>query len=828
MASSPHTTSRRLPRHSFDIFLVSFAALLLEVNYTRIISYKIFFYYTYLVLGLALLGIGFGGVLVALSARIRAASETAVIRACGAIGAAVIAVGYVIIAKLPLDTIRIWNYGTASSFKNLAILLLICLLLFAAFVAIGVMISTILGRGTEGIGRLYFMDLIGAGLACALAVYIEDLLSPPGAIFLSAALLMALALRGWVRVSNVGSFATGVGVILLAVLALAPGTLPDPVPETSKQIFYSKDGSTFRASEWGPVFRVDVVDKLPENRDPNTDGAGARWLVHDGIVGSGIYKWDGKIEDLARFESDTRSLPFRTVGKENPSTLIVGAAGGHEVLASLYFGSKKIDAVELNPVTVDLVSNKFADYVGNIADRPEVNYVQGDGRTFIARSDDKYDVIWFVAPDSYAASNAASSGAFVLSESYLYTKEMVKESLEHTSKDGVVMVQFGEFDYASKPSRTVRYLQNVRAAMHDLGISDPQKHIIVMTDDDFLQTTSILMKREPFTDEDLARYEVQRSNISDSVTRVAPNQAPDDSPVSSAVNLTGDRLQEFLDSYPDDVSVVTDDRPFLWHFRPFSKVLGDLSEPLTFKEGENRENGIGERVLLLLLFISIGFAAVFLLLPFIRHRGALSALPAKGISAAYFAALGLGFMFYEITMIQKLTLFLGYPTYSLTITLASVLVFSGVGSLLSGRVTDRVRAVRFLLLGLVVLGVLYRFVLPSLTTALLPAPLAFRILVTVAVLIPLGLCLGMFMPLGLSTVTSLTDQGDLYVAWGWAINGFFSVIGSTLTTILSMTYGFQFMFVLAVIVYGFATAMFQILHQRARRASEAPSVGISS
>lgn len=124
----------------------------------------------------------------------------------------------------------------------------------------------------------------------------------------------------------------------------------------------------------------------------------------------------------------------------------MGAAGSCEVLASLYFGSKKIDAVELNPVTVDLVSNKFADYVGNIADRPEVNYVQGDGRTFIARSDDKYDVIWFVAPDSYAASNAASSGAFVLSESYLYTKEMVKESLEHTSKDGVVMVQFGEFD----------------------------------------------------------------------------------------------------------------------------------------------------------------------------------------------------------------------------------------------------------------------------------------------------------------------------------------------------------------------------------------------
>lgn len=810
--------ARTLPRHSIDIFLVSFAALLLEVNYTRIISYKIFFYYTYLVLGLALLGIGFGGVLVALSPRLRHAKIDAILRRSALVGAAVIAAGYVVIAVLPLDTVRIWDYGTRSSLKNLLLLLVICFVLFSAFVAIGVMISTILGRGGSGIGRLYFMDLIGAGLACGLAVYLESQLTPPGSVFFSAAILAIVAVRNGAKQHRLEVAVGGALTLGLAVLALAPSVLPDPAPETSKQVFYSKSSSKSYAAEWGPVFRVDVVEKRKEDRKPSVDGPDAKWLIHDGIVGSVISKWDGDTANLTRFEHDTRSMPFKTLGTPAPTTLIIGAAGGHEILASLYFKAKHIDAVELNPVTVDLVTHKFADYVGHLTDRPSVNYIQGDGRTFIARSEKRYDIIYFVAPDSYAASNAASSGAFVLSESYLYTKEMVRKSLEHLTENGIVTVQFGEYDYASKPSRTVRYLQNVRAALSEMGIAHPERHVVVMTDDDFIQTTTMLIKRSEFSAEELARYETQRAKIPSSVTRVAPGLKPDGSPVSNAIALRGPALTSFLSSYPDDVSVVTDDQPFLWHFRPFGEVLSDMARPLSFHEGANRENGVGERVLLLLLFISIAFAAVFLLFPFLRHRGSLSELPSKGMAALYFASLGLGFMFYEITMIQKLTLFLGYPTYSLTITLAAILVFSGIGSLLSSKVKNARKTIGVLWAALVVLGVFYRFALPSITESLLPSSLAVRILVTIVMLLPLGLCLGMFMPLGLSTVTSMTEHRELYVAWGWAINGFFSVIGSTLTTILSMTFGFQFMFLLAVCVYAVATLAFVRLDRTANLA----------
>ena len=158
--------------------------------------------------------------------------------------------------------------------------------------------------------------------------------------------------------------------------------------------------------------------------------------------------------------------------------LIIGAAGGHEIQASLTYGAGQIDAVELNPVTVSLLRDTFADYAGNITEHPDVNYVQGEGRTYLARSDETYDIVWFVAPDSYAASNAATAGAFVMSESYLYTREMIEEAFDHLSPGGVIVAQFGDLDFAARPMRTARYLVTARAAIaDDIGGDDFADHV---------------------------------------------------------------------------------------------------------------------------------------------------------------------------------------------------------------------------------------------------------------------------------------------------------------------------------------------------------------
>jgi hypothetical protein len=281
--------------------------------------------------------------------------------------------------------------------------------------------------------------------------------------------------------------------------------------------------------------------------------------------------------------------------------------------------------------------------------------------------------------------------------------------------------------------------------------------------------------------------------------RYAPGHPVDGESVSELATIPNSELDNWYDSYPYEVGPITDDGPFFWHFSSFRDVISDFTDPI---DRGDPEDAVGERVLLLLLGVATLFAAVFLLAPFFAIRGVWRALPHKRRSALYFASLGLGFLFFEITLIQRLVLFLGYPTYSLTVTLASILIFTGVGALLSARWREHPgRVIPVLLVAITALTLFYGFGLRPLTDALLGWPLAARVAIAFVVLAPLGICLGTFMPLGLGAVAGLTTYSREYVAWGWAVNGFASVIGAVLTTILAMALGFQVVLFLALGVY---------------------------
>jgi len=788
------------------IFVVSLAGLVLEVSYTRIVSYKLWYYYTYLVIGLALLGIGSGATFVAISSRIRSASTRTLLRRSSLWGAASIIVGYLVIARIPLDTVALWDYGTRASLKSLVALAVICVALFATFIAIGIIVSVLLGRGGDQVGRLYFSDLVGAGLGCAVVVFLISWMGPPSTVMLAALLLAAVGVAS-TDAGHLAARIAGIGLVaLLAVLVVFHTVLPDIRPEDSK---VQPPPGGYEYSGWGPVFRVDVAPV------PSAD-IHAKWLIHDATYGSAIWRWDGSPKSLGAFVADDpRSWPFQVIDRPVDRELIIGSAGGHEVLNSLYHDARHVDAVELNPVTVGIVKDRYRDYTGNWAASPRVALTQGDGRSFLARSGKKFDLVWFVAPDSYAANNAASSGAFVLSESYLYTKEMVTETLEHLTDDGIAVVQFGEVDFLNRPNRTARYVLTARAAMEDLGISDPSSHMMIATSQDPLTSglSTIMLKKTPFTQAEIDRFSEAVPTTAQGKVVYVPGIAGTNHVVPWLAGATDAEARKIEANYPYDISPITDDGPFFWHFVPFTDVVKTIGDPI---DASDRESAVGERVLLLLLVIATLFAVAFLLLPFLVVRRRWATLPAKGISAVYFAALGLGFMLYEITMIQRLTLYLGFPTYSLTVTLASLLVFTGLGALWSNRFASDPRRILPVLLGaLVALTIFYRFALTPITSATLDAPLFARILVAFALLAPLGLCLGMFMPLGLRTVGALTPFADEYVAWGWAINGVFSVIGSVLTTILSMTFGFRSVQMMAVVAYLVAgVAMWRLLGVR--------------
>jgi hypothetical protein len=796
---APSGGSDGAPRRTYhlEIFLVSLAGLLLQIAYTRIMSFKLYYYYTYLVIGLSLLGIGCGAVLVTISKRLRKAETETIVKYGLFTAAASVAIGYVVIAVTSIDTRAIWEYGSLSSFGNVGRLLIICFFLFASFVAIGVIVATLLGRRTEDVGRLYFADLLGAGLACAVVVWLLGEIGPPATVALAGLILAAAGLRlawGHTRIVTVIGAAL---VVILAVATVKPGWLPDEQVDATK-VQLSDDNTIY--SSWSPLFRVDVTQPTP----------GVRLLYHDGLIGSAIYEFDGDVSSLTRFDTDPRSLPF-DVADAPDDVLIIGAAGGHEILASLYFDAKHIDAIELNPVTYGLVTDEFADYSGHLAENPKVNYVKGDGRSYLARSDDKYNVIWYPAPDSYSASNAASSGAFVLSESYLYTSETIESSLEHLKPGGVLAAQFGEFDYDGKPNRTTRYVATARKALEDMGIEDPTNHVLVATSpagDAGSNLSTILVSRTPFTKQQVSTFLTSLEDIPGATLRYAPGNAQDNS-VSELVALKPGQLDQWYDDYPYNVRPISDNGPFFWHFTPFDSVISDFDQPI---DRTDFEDSIGERVLLLLLAVAVLFAAVFLLLPFFAIRSTWSSFPRKGRSAVYFAALGFGFMFFEIALIQRLTLFLGYPTYSLTVTLMSILIATGVGALLSERFKHRTnRAIPILFGVLAVLTVFYLFGMPAITDAALGWSLAPRIALTILMLAPLGLCLGMFMPLGLGAVSELSDSPHEYVAWGWAVNGFASVVGAVLTTILAMSFGFNVVLAAALAIYAVAMLMLRAL-----------------
>jgi len=792
-----------------EIFLASFAALLLEVSYTRVFSFKVSSYYTYLIIGLALLGIGGGGVFVALVRRLREIATARLLLGLGLAGGAAIGIGYFAVAGVELST-----HEPPSSLPQVARLAWVCLVLFSNFLAVGLIIAVIFTRRAEVIHRLYFADLAGAAAGCAAAIPLMILVSPPGCIFASGAVLALAGLRHGIGADRRLAAAAAVLALGLGLGAAFPETLPEPVPDPVKTMAPRKMerwGFTSVFRKWHPVFRVDVLESelIP----------GRKALIHDGDWGSALYAFDGDLAGLGeRYDASSRHLPF-AVARERPRVLIVGSAGGNEILASLYFGAERITAVELNPVTVSLLTDHFAEYTGHVADHERVTLINAEGRSFLRRDTSQYDLIYFVAPDSYATMNAAQASGFVLVESYLYTTEMVAEVVRHLAPGGILCMQFGEVNYPTKPNRTARYLATARKAFGEMGIDDFARHVLVATNVDFpIELATILLQTTPFTKAQVDAFLRVADAIPKGGMRHAWGHEGDQRAPNGVISLPPEGLEQLYRRYAYNIRPVSDDSPFFWHFARFRDVVFGGNPALRKRMGP--EDGKGEGALVVMLAVASVFSAAFLLLPFLTVRDRWSRLPAKARGVVYFAALGLGFMFFEIALIQKLTLFLGYPTYTLTVTLFALLVFSGLGSLATERYADaRNRALPVLVAILLGLTLFYAVGLERVVAALIGQPLGLRIALAVAVLAPLGLALGAFMPLGLRTVARSTEYATEYVAWGWAVNGVFSVIGSILATIISMAFGLRDLLWLAALIYVVAGVVLRTIPLRARSAA---------
>jgi spermidine synthase len=775
------------PTFRLEIFLVSLAAIVFEISMTRVFSFKLYHYFTYFILGVAMLGLGAGGVFTAILPGLKRRDPARQVPLFCLLAGLAVPSSYAAVAFVQLNVLSFTQEPA-----EIAKLALVCFFLFLPFLLVGIVLATIFGSRAADMSRLYFADLAGAGLGCALAIPLFSTITPPGAALASGLVLALAAVVGGRSVGRVLQVASLALALLIGASLLQPDRIPQPIPDSLKTLSPQRlKGRKILFTGWSSVFRVDVVGEGRRSR--------FHTLHHDGNIGSAVHRWDGTTETTARFDRIIRKKPFAVLPPD-PKVLIIGAAGGNEIMGSLHYGASSVTAVELNPVTISLLTDHFEEFTGGVANDPRVTLINAEGRSFIEQTDETFDLIWLVAPDSYAAMNAASSGAFVLTESYLYTVEMVERALERLRPGGVLCNQFGELFLYSQPTRTPRFIATAMEALQATGVEDPRRHLLVSHGRGFLPGSTVLVGRDPFTPEQIQRYRESVATLP-KAGLWHPNDEKLVHPVTEMLSRSPDSLPGWYDEYPFDVTPVRDDSPFFWHFTSFSRALFGGFEGEVAKR--QFEVATGERILVFLLLFGVAFAGVFILLPLFAIRDVWHEMPSKSLSAVYFSALGLGFMWIEVCLIQKLTLFLGYPSYTLTVTLFSLLLSSGLGSLLSERLLDRRnRSLGMLMAALAVLTLVAQFGLDPLTGLFVQASFPLRVAITVLMLLPVGLVLGAFMPMGIATISGISVHQKEYVAWAWSINGFFSVVGSVSSTILSMTLGFRWVLLLAFLVYG--------------------------
>jgi len=779
------------------IWIIALSTLLYEIALIRVLSFTIWYHFAYVVISTALLGYGASGALLAVRPQIGSRDLEGTLARTSLITALSGAGFFVIVVLLPFDPMKI-----LSSSRDLAMMIVYEVGATVPFFFSGLTVSLALRAGAQRVDRLYFWDLLGAGLGCALAVPLMNSLSPPGALLLGSAgfAFAAAAFNGVAR----ARVALSVGAALAAAAFFGSSV---PVTQAASKhltlhLAEHKMHSAF--TRWTALFRTDVVTRradtvknLPDwglSRTVNYDMQQIQgFITHDGSAGTNMY--DLRQGRLGFFDDHIQRLPYHVV-PPGPRVLIIGVGGGRDVIVADRFGASHITGVELDPVTIDVLRDTFKDYSDGLFTSPKVTLVAGEGRHFIERAKQRYDIIQITGVDTLAAQ---TSGAYVLAENYLYTREAMHAYLEHLTPDGVLSIGTGQL-IPEQPQSSGRMLLVAREMLRARGVTRPEAHIALVSSRTFMD--ELLVRPRPFTADEVQRLAAECERLQFNAL-LLPGR--DGHPLyRSLMHETGAAREALFARLPYVLEPVTDDSPFFFRFFRW----GDLFSEDEF--GPVHTTALGQLVLVLLLASLAALSALFILAPLLVFRRKKLRLGRRALGIlAYFTALGLGFMLLEISLMQRLVLYLGYPTYALSVVLFSLLLFLGFGSYLSNRVIGREKpALLAALVCLVVLVAFYRLGLPLVERSTLGAPLAARIAITLLMLAPLGLVLGMFFPLGIRRAESI--HPDL-VPWAWGINGCASVTASVLAVTTAMAFGFGAVWALALITYALGITAFLVL-----------------
>jgi hypothetical protein len=504
--------------------------------------------------------------------------------------------------------------------------------------------------------------------------------------------------------------------------------------------------------------------------------------------------------DFLRYDVTNLGHHLRPHGR----ALVVGVGGGRDVLAGLTFGKDAVVGVEINDQILDALTHRFGDFTGHIDRDPAVRLVNDEARSYIARTDERFDLIQISLIDTWAATAA---GAFTFTENALYTVEAWRTFLSRLTPTGVLSVS--RWYYGDIPAETYRLVSLAAEALRQQGITDPRRHILLGALTAPLGGNgvgTILVSPSPFSDADVAHFTQVNRDMA-FATLLTPSAAAD--PMLAALADSA-ALPRAVADVPFDLSPPTDDRPFFFHMLRWRSLFN----PVLWAHGATAFNVQAVFLLATLLLVTAGLTALCIIGPLwlTTRRETLRGAPPFFV---FFGAIGVGFMLIEISQMQRLNVFLGHPTYGLSAALFSLLLSSGLGSLTTGWAAERVSA-RVRLLCLLAVLIAFGGLTPLVVRGFAAAATPLRIAAAVAMLAPLGFCMGMAFPLGMELAARRTPA---LAPWLWGINGATSVCASVIALVIALTWGIAASFWTGFACYALACAAY------ARAASAVPPHG---
>src|SRR5438309_7877798 len=513
--------------------LSSFAALLLELALTRLFSVVLFYHFAFLAISIALLGLGAGGVFAYLKKTWLTRFETRNL-------AAWLCVANALLIPFVLDVVLRTPVSLELSQSNFLRLTAIYVASAIPFFLTGLQFSIIFARESGHIPRLYGADLSGGALACLGIVPLLNFLGGPNTI-LCAGLVAAVAGSVWATTAGMRRVTfTLVSVLLGLIAANHSGKLFDVV--YAKGEF--RDPAKVEFARWNAISRVEV--------DRQDD---AKVIVIDADANTFIMNSDPRQWQGAAWQKNLMSAPPAMVNVLRPhgEYAIIGPGGGVDVLRAVANGSPDVTGIEINPIIANtIMRDRYADYSYHLYQRPEVHIHVTDGRSFVRNAKQQYDVVQMTLVDTWASTAA---GAFALSENSLYTVEAFQEYFAHLKPDGMIAITRWEF---RQPREALRVVSVATEALHQLGVQNPAKHLIVVSvgylDDDGIPVV-VLAKKSLFAPEEAAAVKVHIEGTEDLVALYTPS-APGQNPFSALIARNDPRA--FARAYPYNVAPVDD------------------------------------------------------------------------------------------------------------------------------------------------------------------------------------------------------------------------------------------------------------------------------